>query len=378
MWENFDMAALELIDVYKSFGAAQAVRGVSFSIDPGEIIALLGPSGCGKSTILGLIAGLDTPDSGQFLWNGTSLEGVPIHQRGFGLMFQDYALFPHMSVYNNVAFGLRMTGTSPDYIRSRVKEVLELVGLPDFDRRDVHTLSGGEQQRVALARSLAPQPHLLMLDEPLGSLDRNLRERLIDELGQILRSTRQTAIYVTHDQDEAFALADRVVVMNAGAVEQVDTPQAIYQKPATPFVARFLGMRNILPGEIIHIDGKAMISAQIGMLQTDHHPLGKVTFLLHPDAIRLGADGPVILEGRLEGCTYHGSTFHAVISVRDVPLEFDFLSTTNMANLGGRVELSFDPAQAVQIWVIEAVAEVKRPKWSKMGVDPGDHDMEWG
>jgi ABC-type Fe3+/spermidine/putrescine transport system ATPase subunit len=346
------MAALELIDVHKSFGAARAVRGVTFSIDPGEIIALLGPSGCGKSTILGLIAGLDVPDRGQILWNGISLEGIPIHQRGFGLMFQDYALFPHMSVYNNIAFGLRMAGTSPDFIQARVKAVLELVGLPGFDRRDVHTLSGGEQQRVALARSLAPQPHLLMLDEPLGSLDRNLRERLIAELGQILRTTHQTAIYVTHDQDEAFALANRVVVMNAGTVEQVDTPQAIYQKPASPFVARFLGMRNLLPAEIIHLDGKAMISTQIGLLRADHHPPGKVTFLLHPDAVRLGADGPAILDGRLESCTYHGSTFHAVISVKGVLLEFDFLSTTNMVNLGERVELSFDPFQAVQIYPV--------------------------
>ena len=344
------MPGLQLIDLCKSFGRTRAVSGVSFQIDLGEIVALLGPSGCGKSTILALIAGLEAPDEGQILWNGASLARVPIHKRNFGLMFQDFALFPHMNVSDNIAFGLRMTGLSPENIKLRVDDVLELVGLPGFGHRDVNTLSGGEQQRVALARSLAPQPHLLMLDEPLGSLDRNLRERLIDELGQILQTTHQTAIYVTHDQDEAFALANRVVVMNAGRVEQVDTPQAIYRKPATTFVARFLGMRNLLPGEAILIQGRPVVATQIGHLPVDHHLDGKVTVLLHPDAVHLGTHGPVTIAGRLIGCSFRGSTFRALISVKDVTLEFDFQSTTKLENIGELVQLSFDPGEALQVY----------------------------
>jgi ABC-type Fe3+/spermidine/putrescine transport system ATPase subunit len=260
------MAGLELFDIYKSFGATQAVRGVSFEVAEREIIALLGPSGCGKSTVLALIAGLETPDSGDVRWDGISLLDTPPHLRGFGLMFQDFALFPHMSVLDNVAYGLRMARLPPGQVPLRVAEMLELVGLPGFEGRDVNTLSGGEQQRVALARSLAPHPRLLMLDEPLGSLDRNLRERLVLDLRTILRRMQQTAIYVTHDQEEAFVLADRVAVMNAGRIEQMDTPQSVYRRPASAFVARFLGFTNLLPGYSQQKDGRATIETKIGTL----------------------------------------------------------------------------------------------------------------
>src|SRR5512139_2742218 len=189
---------LILRDIHKSFGSKRALSGVSFQVGQGETVALLGPSGCGKSTLLGIIAGLDSPDQGDVLWDGESLASLPAHQRGFGLMFQDFALFPHRDVFGNVAFGLQMAKWEPRQIAARVEEVLRLVGLPGFTRRDVNTLSGGEAQRVALARSLAPNPRLLMLDEPLGSLDRTLRERLVIDLGQILRHSHQTAIYVTH------------------------------------------------------------------------------------------------------------------------------------------------------------------------------------
>ncbi len=243
-------SGLTLRDIHKSFGSKQALSGVSFQVLEGETVALLGPSGCGKSTLLGIIAGLESPDQGEVLWAGESLAATPAHQRGFGLMFQDFALFPHRDVFGNVAFGLQMAKWSSAQIELRVREVLELVGLPGFERRDVNTLSGGEAQRVALARSLAPGPRLLMLDEPLGSLDRTLRERLVIDLRQILRQSHQTAIYVTHDQEEAFIIADRVVVMNAGRVEQTGPAQEIYRQPAGVFVARFLGLNNLIPGEV--------------------------------------------------------------------------------------------------------------------------------
>ncbi|MEK7785721.1 MAG: ABC transporter ATP-binding protein, partial [Chloroflexota bacterium] len=198
---------LEVRNLSKSFGQVQALDNVSFTVKAGDVLAVLGPSGCGKSTLLSIIAGLTPADSGDVLWDGESIQGQPTHQRNFGLMFQDYALFPHLSAGDNVGFGLK------GQEKQRVGELLDRVGLKGFERRDVQTLSGGEAQRVALARALAPRPRLLMLDEPLGALDRALREQLTGELRSILREFGQTAIYVTHDQQEAFGIADQVLIL---------------------------------------------------------------------------------------------------------------------------------------------------------------------
>jgi ABC-type Fe3+/spermidine/putrescine transport system ATPase subunit len=341
---------LSLKNVYKSFGGTHAVNGISFDVVQGEIVALLGPSGCGKSTTLSLIAGLETPDQGDILWDGASLRQVPPHRREFGLMFQDFALFPHMNAFDNVAFGLRIGRIPEGQIRPRVEEMLELVGLPDFGGRDVNTLSGGEQQRVALARSLAPKPRLLMLDEPLGSLDRNLRERLVLDLREILRRMEQTAIYVTHDQEEAFVLADRIAVMNAGRIEQMDTPVEIYRQPSTPFVARFLGMANLLPG-VVHQDGSRLIAdTDIGKLPvSEPAPLGNVLVLLRPDAVRLNEPGICELEGKLVRQSFRGRSCRAVVAVHDVALRFDFDCSETMPREGESVRISFDPRQAIQI-----------------------------
>jgi ABC-type Fe3+/spermidine/putrescine transport system ATPase subunit len=268
-------------NVTRSFGALKVLRGISLDIAQGEIICLLGPSGCGKTTLLRIIAGLETADSGDILLNGQSILDVPIHARDFGLMFQDFALFPHMNVEQNVVFGLRMRSVAKVHAHTRLQEVLELVGLDGFEKRDVAQLSGGERQRVALARSLAPNPRLLMLDEPLGSVDAALRDRLVVELRDIIKRIGLTAIYVTHDQHEAFAIADRIAVMNAGQVEQIATPLTLYRRPTTTFVARFLGLNNIVP--ILGRDGDG-IHTSLGDFpnHTDATAL-----LLHPDGLEI-------------------------------------------------------------------------------------------
>lgn len=304
---------LTLEEVYKNFDGQPVLSGVSLEIAAGEVAVLLGPSGCGKTTLLRIIAGLETADRGRLLLSDQDLANIPIHQRGFGLVFQDFALFPHKSVAENVAFGLRMSGWKKERQQNRVNQMLALVGLAGFGDRPVYELSGGEQQRVALARSLAPAPQLLLLDEPLGSLDRALRERLLSELRDMLREAGQiagldqpiTAIYVTHDQAEAFALADQVVVLNAGRVEQIGPPRELYLQPQTPFVARFLGMTNLIAGRWQRDEPPTVITplGELQLATVPAHPLAvgqALTLLIRPDAARL--DDPVeVAVNRISG-----------------------------------------------------------------------------
>ncbi|MDQ0375449.1 thiamine transport system ATP-binding protein [Cellulomonas humilata] len=235
------MNGLSLRDVVVRYGSVPAVDGVSLDVAPGSVVALLGPSGCGKSSLLRAVAGLEPLAGGTVSWDGTSLVGVPVHRRGFGLMFQDGQLFAHRTVGGNVAYGL------PARSGARVASLLELVGLAGYEDRGIATLSGGERQRVALARALAPAPRLLLLDEPLSALDRALRERLAVDLRAALVATGTTAVFVTHDQDEAFAVADRVAVMAAGRLLQVDAPADLWVRPASREVAAFLGYEAFVP-----------------------------------------------------------------------------------------------------------------------------------
>lgn len=247
---------LEARDLTLHFGSVAALDHFDLRVPDGHVVSVLGPSGCGKSTLLRVIAGLQSVEAGEVLWDGRSLRDTPPHRRGFGLMFQDYSLFPHKTVAGNVAFGLRMAGIGRAEVSRRVDAALERVGLPGYLDRSIGNLSGGEQQRVALARALAPEPRLLMLDEPLGALDRTLRERLLGELRQLFADLGITAIYVTHDQEEAFALADHVVVMHAGRVEQEGGPEEVWRRPAGEWVARFLGLANIVEAQLV--DGWAV------------------------------------------------------------------------------------------------------------------------
>ena len=232
---------LTIEDLTIRYGDRVALDRIDLEVEDHEIMCVLGPSGSGKSTLLRTIAGLESPTTGRILRDGTDLAGVPTHLCGLGLMFQDHSLFPHRDVIGNVGFGLRMHGASRSEARARASETLGLVGLAGFESRSVTELSGGEQQRVALARALAPAPSLLMLDEPLGALDRSLREHLVDELRTLFRSLGLAVLLVTHDHDEAFALGDRVAILDAGRIEQVGSPVELWTRPATAFVAEFLG-----------------------------------------------------------------------------------------------------------------------------------------
>lgn len=344
------MPGLEIKHISRSFGPTRAVQDVSFQLAPGEIVAVLGPSGCGKSTVLAIVAGLLAPDSGEVSWDGQSLVDTPAYRRDFGLMFQDFVLFPHRNVFENVAFGLQMDGLPPEEIRQRVSEALELVGLPGFERRDVNTLSGGEQQRIALARSLAPRPRLLMLDEPLGALDRALRERLVEDLRLILRRMRQTALYVTHDQEEAFVLADRVVLMNAGRVEQLGAPSELYNHPATEFVARFLGLDNLLPGQRGCDAAGCWVDTALGRWPVQPGSPGAVTVLLRPDSVHLDSTGECSLSGTVREVVFKGRSTRLELATNGVSLHFEFPSRAELPGVGEQVCLRFFPVEALQIF----------------------------
>ena len=246
------------------YDGAAALEDATLEVSAGETVTVLGPSGSGKTTLLRVVAGLQLPDAGRVLLEGEDLAGVPPHRRGIGLVFQDHALFPHRDVAGNVGFGLRMRGDDSASTATRTAELLELVGLAGFESRSVGTLSGGEQQRVALARALAPEPRLLLLDEPLGSLDRRLRDRLLDDLARVFEELDLTALYVTHDQTEAFTLGDRVAVMREGRVVQVASPDELWARPLDADVARFLGIANVDGDELVRPEAVAVRAADGG------------------------------------------------------------------------------------------------------------------
>jgi len=327
---------LEVKDLTVRFGDVVAVDGLDVRIETGEVVCVLGPSGCGKSTLLRVVAGLEQPAAGSVAWDGEEVTGVPVHKRGFGLMFQDYALFPHKSVAANVAFGLRMQGMPKDEIDRRVTDVLDQVGLEGLGDRGVGQLSGGQQQRVALARAIAPEPRLLMFDEPLGSLDRSLRERLVLELSEVLGRLGITSMYVTHDQEEAFALADRVMLMNAGQLEQLGTPLEIWSRPRTEFAARFLGFNNMVDPSIAESHGWPV---------PDGDRDGYVVY--RPDGFQPDPNGPFV--GTVMSRTYRGDHFLVKLGIGDDQMIEVVVRWDPVPKTGDRLRLNVDADAAFTV-----------------------------
>ncbi|MET8970879.1 ABC transporter ATP-binding protein [Streptomyces hydrogenans] len=319
------------------FGERAVLDAVDLAVAEHEIVCVLGPSGSGKSTLLRAVAGLQALDAGRVLLAGADQAGVPVHRRGVGLMFQDHQLFPQRDVAGNVAFGPRMHGVPKDERAGRVEELLDLVGLPGAGRRAVASLSGGEQQRVALARALAPRPRLLMLDEPLGQLDRGLRERLVVELRALFGRLGTTVLAVTHDQGEAFALADRVVVMRDGRIVRSGTPVEVWQRPGSEFVARFLGFENVVPATV---SGAVAETAWGRIPVPEGSAQGERTLLVRPTGVRVAAAGGG-LACRVESRTFRGHHVTVVLRPADgPPLEAEF-APREVPEVGAEVAVVF-------------------------------------
>lgn len=339
---------LELKNITKDYEGKPLLKGVSFDVVPGETVCLLGPSGSGKSTLLRIISGLETADSGEVYWQGKDLAGIPVHLRNFGLMFQDYALFPHKNVFDNVAFALKMQKLPRVEIEERVETALRKVGMEEFTSRRVTDLSGGEQQRVAFARSLAPRPGLLMLDEPLGALDRSLKEQLMDDLRHLLHETGIPAIYVTHDQEEAFTIADRLLLLHDGQIVQQGTPADVFSHPNSIWTARFLGMKNFVKGKIIQSD-PVTIQTVLGKFKLTTTPIKNlkkdqpVQLLINSNAAKSTEAAAQVnsINGIVVDTVFRGDNYKILISCcEEQQLEFIM---GHPLKVGQNVHLSIDP-----------------------------------
>ncbi|QHC59413.1 ABC transporter ATP-binding protein [Rathayibacter sp. VKM Ac-2760] len=282
-------ARVRFLDVARHYGAARALDGVSFDVAPGEFIALLGPSGCGKTTALRALSGLERIDSGRILVDERDVADLPVARRDMGMVFQSYSLFPHLRARENVEFGLRTRGVAAKERRTAAQDALDLVGLGALGDRYAHQLSGGQQQRVALARALVTRPRVLLLDEPLSALDAKVRVQLRDEIKRLQTEIGITTFFVTHDQEEALAVADRVAVMNAGRIEQLGAPEDLYARPSTPFVAHFVGLSNVVPG-VVSAGGVSVLGARLPLVDASAGD-GAVSAFLRPEDIEIVPGG---------------------------------------------------------------------------------------
>lgn len=317
------MAVIEIDVISKRFGSVEALKETSLSIEENEFFALLGPSGCGKTTLLRILAGFEEPTSGRVLIGGTDMAGVPPNKRPVNMVFQSYAVFPHMSVADNVGYGLKVEGVGRKQRSLAVDEALDRVGLKDFKSRRPEQLSGGQRQRVALARALVKKPKVMLLDEPLSALDAKLREAMQLELSKLQADVGITFVIVTHDQDEALSMADRIAVMSAGEVQQIGAPEAIYESPSNRFVADFIGKVNLIKGQVSggalgHVD----VATPMGRVTVPHADAasGNVTLAIRPEKIRLSAKGLVggamQVTGRLTEWAYYGDISNVYVTTQ--------------------------------------------------------------
>jgi ABC-type Fe3+/spermidine/putrescine transport system ATPase subunit len=359
------MSTVGLRRVSKSYGATVAVHELDVKVADGEFVTLLGPSGCGKTTTLRMIAGLIEPSSGRITFDDQDVTYLPPRKRNIGFVFQTPALFPHLSVADNIGFGLSVKGARKDAIAARVEEMLALVGLRGYGARLPAQLSGGQQQRVALARVLATDPRVLLFDEPLSALDKNLRDTLKYSILDLQRRTKKTAIYVTHDQSEAFAISDRIVVMNAGRAEQIGTQTEIYLHPETPFVAEFIGANNGFEGRISATEGdgdgaRAEVTAgeiTIRVRNPDRLSTGDaVVVYLRPENIAVMTDGTVdryenVLEGTIDRVIFEGSTAQLRVDVggREIRADVTGGERLELIDRRGRVRLGFDDVTMIRV-----------------------------
>ena len=360
-----ELAAIELKGITKTFhahgDAVTAVKGVDVTIGEGEFFSLLGPSGCGKTTTMRMIAGFDEPTEGAVFLHGKNVVGVPPNKRDVNMVFQSYALFPHMSVLENVAFGLRRKGVAKDEAARRAGEMLEIVDLQGRERRRPRELSGGQQQRVALARALVNRPRALLLDEPLGALDLKLRQAMQVELKRIQREVGITFVYVTHDQNEALTMSDRIAVMNDGLIEQLGSPRDIYERPATKFVAGFIGTSNVLSGTVGHAEpGRAVIEPGPGeriVVTQDVSAGDEIELTVRPEKIDVRSDPPegdgCALRGTVNEVVYLGmfTNYNVTTSTGAEVVVFvqNVSSADDVATRGDSVWLSWDPRHSYVI-----------------------------
>ena len=331
---------VELRNISKQYNGEQVLDSINLNIHDNEFITLLGPSGCGKTTTLRIIGGFVTPDSGDLLFNGKQTNNVPPYKRPVNTVFQKYALFPHLNVFENVAFGLRVAKVADNEIHNRVKKMLEIVDLEGFDKRSVNNLSGGQQQRVAIARALINNPKVLLLDEPLGALDLKLRKEMQIELKNIQQQLSITFIYVTHDQEEALTMSDTVVVMNQGKIQQIGTPQDIYNEPINAFVADFIGESNILPG-IMHRDCVVEFAGNnFDCVDGGFGEMESVDVVIRPEDIALTEASDKVLNGVVESVTFKGVHYEIIVNAYS---DEWVVHSTKAAKPGDVVGLEFTP-----------------------------------
>jgi len=333
---------VRLEDLRRRYSGVTALDGLSLTMAPGELVCLLGPSGCGKTTALRLLAGLEEADGGRVLIGGEDVTNVPANKREIGMVFQAYSLFPHMTAMQNVAFGMQLHKVGPAERRKRAGDMLELVGLSAHVHKYASQLSGGQQQRVALARALAIEPKVLLLDEPLSALDARVRARLRDEIRRVQLEVGTTTLFVTHDQEEALAIADRVGVMNAGRIEQLGPPTTIYSRPATPFVAEFVGLTNRLPG-VVKGGEVEVRGTRLPLVKPDSAD-GEAIALVRPEAVTLASDGDMMpgpLVGTVIATVFLGATSRVTVDLGDITVLAQLPTSDAVAlTAGTRVRLS--------------------------------------